>query len=126
MKGLCEGDEPERSEAGRQRLGAQLDEALVRRGGRPRGTRHLCVRVDPDRLLDERRKQVRQGARAAADVEQATSAVELQRYANRVRELARIGEPAPRVVGGAARVERRIPFPSRHARRCNQVALQPG
>ena len=68
----------ERPEAGRQGLGAQADEALVRGGRRLCRVNHLRVRVDAQRLLDERGEQVRLRSGAAADVEQASPAVEVE------------------------------------------------
>jgi hypothetical protein len=73
---LRERDEPERAEARRQLLRAEVDEAPVR-WPVPRGlAHHVGVGIDADGLREERCEEQRQRPRSAADVEQPAGAVE--------------------------------------------------
>jgi hypothetical protein len=114
MERLRERDDPERAEAGRQVLGPQAPPVDTRRAGPGRLGDHAAVRVDADRLLEQRRQEDSQRPRPAADVEQAAGAVQAQCAPQGFGQLGRVGHAADAVVGSAARVQGFVPRPLGH------------
>jgi len=120
VEGVAERHDPEFAKAGRQVFGTGANPAHVRHPAvksPPLGLRqHVFIRVDADRLAEERGQGECQDARPAAHIEQPALSVQAEGGGQRFGEAGGIRKPSALVIGRSSLEQGAVPPPSRNQR----------
>src|SRR3954447_23979430 len=130
MKGLRHRRRAESAKRTRQLFGPGVDPLDVPDAGRSRLAcafgQHLLVCVHTDDLLTVSRQRQGERSGTAPHIQQAPPAIETELGSQKIDECRRVRHPSPHVIGGAARIQRRIPLPPSTSHGVSHPPQSPG